>query len=494
MKFFRNNAYWILGILIGIGISTVILVQRGQQQVVEAVQNIPDIADHTPDAKKPPPPGETEETGYWHGDHWHKTSYAAPAKRKPPRAVLKTTRSPSKTDTDLPTLKQWKHHPHRPDYERRTSTEIMSELGVPQEKIDLIHQIGEEMSIVPDVDVSLEAWILGKRQEVINILTEGLDTASAFKVLRTFPSGSYVRERAREYAQRAIDENPDFLEGRLYLVYRGPDDARSAAEFREILRDFPDSIGALTGLGVNLAMDHPVEAIYHLKRANRMDPSAGLAALGRAYQRLGDYKTAWVYLKKAQTYLHGPLLDGYIEAIEAGRPRIQPLPQLKEKRLENTGKLPEVQDAFPQDTGTVSETSRDDTAWFKETSPQFGSEHKTVDSDRDRAAAAAKQAHEEFLKNQELLQKELNDFLQWAETIMNADTPMDSNNFLMKEMEAFLKGGQAQFEPDRIVRAFETLERYGSEEGIKHLQKNDPEVAKQVQRLLAEKRLPHPKK
>ena len=57
----------------------------------------------------------------------------------------------------------------------------------------------------------------------------------------------------------------------------------------------------------------------------------------------------------------------------------------------------------------------------------------------------------------------------------------------MQEMEAHLKGGQAQFEPERIIRAFETMERYGSAEGIKRLQKADPDLEKQVQRLLAEK-------
>ena len=70
---------------------------------------------------------------------------------------------------------------------------------------------------------------------------------------------------------------------------------------------------------------------------------------------------------------------------------------------------------------------------------------------------------------------------------------MDTNNFLMKEMEAHLKRGQPQFEPERIVRAFEIMERYGPAEGIKRLEKNDPEVAKQVQRLLAEKRPPQRK-
>ena len=154
--------------------------------------------------------------------------------------------------------------------------------------------------------------------------------------------------------------------------------------------------------------------------------------------------------------------------------------------------LPDViWDPFPDNTTVTPEPFRDDTGWSEKRSPHSPSEQKTVDSERERAVAAAKRAHDDFLRHQELSQKEINDFLQWAETIMNAESPMDTNNFLMKEMEAHLKDGTATFDPERIIRAFEILERYGAKEGIKHLQKSDPDVAAQVQRLLAEKRTPH---
>ena len=42
MKFLRNNTYWILGVLIGIGISSIILIQRGNQQNAETAQHAPD--------------------------------------------------------------------------------------------------------------------------------------------------------------------------------------------------------------------------------------------------------------------------------------------------------------------------------------------------------------------------------------------------------------------------------------------------------------------
>ena len=42
----------------------------------EVLQQIKDdiAARNAQDAVKPPPSGETAETGYWHGDHWHRTA------------------------------------------------------------------------------------------------------------------------------------------------------------------------------------------------------------------------------------------------------------------------------------------------------------------------------------------------------------------------------------------------------------------------------------
>ena len=480
MLFLRKHTYLILGLLVGIVISGVILLQRGQQQTNTSAVIASDAADHITDTAKTPPPGETHQTGHRHSGKGHGVLSA-------PRGNVITGKVPISQNKHTPTLRKWKHHPHTSDH--RTSP-TLAELGLPQKKLDRILQEAN-MSIIPEGGIDDPvAWAEEMIQKRVNILTEDMDTVSAFKLLKVLP-WQYFKKYASEFAQRAIDENPDFVEGRLYLVYKGPDDARAAKEYRDILRDFPDSKGALTGLGSRLVMDHPVEAIYHLKRANRMYPSSGLAALGRAYQRLGDYKTAWIYLKKAQTYPHGPALDRHVELIEAGTPLIQPLPLKGVEFPAVKDTISEVSDGFTQDTETVPDIVRDDTGWFEEfeeTPPQFSHERETTDTARARAATAVKQAHEDYLKYKERAQKEFNDFMQWAETVMNADAPMDTNNFLMKEMEAFLKGGKPQFEPERIIRGFEIMERYGAADGIKRLQKVDPDLAKQVQRLLSEKR------
>lgn len=50
-----------------------------------------------------------------------------------------------------------------------------------------------------------------------------------------------------------------------------------------------------------------------------------------------------------------------------------------------------------------------------------------------------------------------------------------------KNLETALRN---QFKPERYQKAMSTLKRYGPEEGLRRLKKSDPEVAKQVERLL----------
>ena len=54
---------------------------------------------------KPPPPGETAESGHWHGDEWHTEANEMPAKSKPSAETSALPRSPdflSADDIDSP--------------------------------------------------------------------------------------------------------------------------------------------------------------------------------------------------------------------------------------------------------------------------------------------------------------------------------------------------------------------------------------------------------
>ena len=72
--------------------------------------------------------------------------------------------------------------------------------------------------------------------------------------------------------------------------------------------------------------------------------------------------------------------------------------------------------------------------------------------------------------------------MQWAESIMK-DSPINTNNFLAKELERHLLGKETSFDPDRITRGFDMIQKYGQNDGIKRLEKIDPDLAKQVKEL-----------
>lgn len=48
-----------------------------------------------------------------------------------------------------------------------------------------------------------------------------------------------------------------------------------------------------------------------------------------------------------------------------------------------------------------------------------------------------------------------------------------------ERMEAAL---HKQFQPQRLARAIETLNRYGPEEGLRRLKESDPEIAEQIRK------------
>lgn len=230
--------------------------------------------------------------------------------------------------------------------------------------------------------------------------------------------------------------------GSIFVVQRGQ---QQSEETGKITQDIAKS--SPPGELVNLIWyDSPEEAIgYALKgiRNNNSHPdSARLhAVLGFAYQRLGDYKTAWVHLKKGQALTeqclsccpspgeatqHVEVVEHYdysahITAIESRRPLVQ--------------------------RQRTARSSRDNTEAFEE----------------------------------------LDGFLKWAGAIMR-DTPITTNNFLAKELESHLLGQKTTFHPERITRAFELMEQHKQSKGMRLLQQSDPPLAREVLRMFNKKR------
>ena len=459
MRFFRNNWYWMLSILVGLGISMIILTQRNQPQV-ERRQHV-----------ERKTPGQTKQ-GKIRGSTTHSHSHYH--QQRPRRHSM-----PQETSSHLSKL--------RSQYQDQIIEKRSFESSI----------FGYcEYDVYPDEFYEKELEILCgdmNPEEAANYLESvGYYSPALLKLLDTIHAFKYLKEvgdrrpESREYAERVITENPSTsieLEARFYIAEvlipaLKETFTEKAQAYSAILDIVPDSTRALAGLGVTLVQDNkPTEAISYLKKQNSLDSRHPADAwLGEAYEKLGNVKTAWVYYKKALANGHPQpwRMRMHIEAIEAGVPIYKPVELTLESGSRDVDEVKHTPDPH------VSQKKSDHIKVFTDDPLLVEYESTSSQESRDeydkRRRAAAEAAH------QELSQKELDDFLQWTETIMNADAPMDTNNFLMKEMEAHLKGGQTQFDPDRIVRAFETMERYEAAEGIKQLQKADPDLAKQMQR------------
>ena len=160
---------------------------------------------------------------------------------------------------------------------------------------------------------------MGPPREEVEILVEGMDDLSAARYLRM--QGGYD-EYVREYAAKALNEDPDNFEV-LYIFTQAQDlEADRETGFRRLLEMDPNFVPVLSKLGVILARDSPEEAIEYLERANQLEPDNNLFHLGISYQRVGEYDKALVVLKRADELNRAPMALAHIKAIEAGTPRV----------------------------------------------------------------------------------------------------------------------------------------------------------------------------
>ena len=295
-----------------------------------------------------------------------------------------------------------------------------------------------------------------------------------------------VPQKEREaYARGVLARAPDNPDAQMVLLSAEPDNATAAAGYRDIVDRDPENISALNALGYRLHYDQPEEAIEYLKKANSLDSTLGFFNLGLASERLGDLKTAWLYYRKQQTIQNGDLVVLHKRAIERGNPLYKPISR-------TPSSIPES-DATPLDIGTSPHEEMlvpvaEETPWLPELPSQerHPSENQLTDKDSQKAARA-EAARAEFQRQHAAAQQELEEFRKWAESIMNAEDPIDFDDFLSKELAAHLKGGDAMFAPERTVRAYEMIERYGPEKGLQKLKEKDPELAEQMERLIEAK-------
>ena len=325
-------------------------------------------------------------------------------------------------------------------------------------------------------------------------LTESETIELARRIVRDYPYSDAALEA--RYRLMRVDGKSGYVLDVPYL--------------KGMLKYYPNSTRVLTNLAQGVMKDSPEEAIAFGKKSLRIDPSDDSAhlALGRAYQFLGDYKTALVHLKSAKKF-RDPDDYGYISAIidgkridkdydiitheilmiEAGTPRFGP--------------DPEPSGAFSTDVGisgpsSVPASSPDLDSMFD---PSDLPELPTVDervvdpavpSLRDAAVMRAREAAEaeRLASVREQQRKEFASFLRWMDTIETAKSPADLEDFLMREMATQLRGGSSEFTPDRLIRAFETMEQHGEAAGLRALEKLDADLARKLLRERPKQRMP----
>ena len=316
---------------------------------------------------------------------------------------------------------------------------------------------------------------MGPPRAEIEILVEGMDNLSAARYLR-MQSG--YDEFVREYAAKALNEDPDNFDA-LYIFTQAQDlETDRETGFRKLLEIDPNFVPALSKLGVILARDSPEEAIEYLERANQLEPDNNLFHLGISYQRVGEYDKALVVLKRADELNRAPMAQAHIQAIEAGTPRVPLIQREVEEPLQPETEEQETGNLLPEsDPSTHPESMEAETERSPTESPQTHTEDRQQEEDI--RAFFEQMSEAEFAAFKQLITKEFPELLPKD----LPELPTDAN----VEPSPGEDQALARFSPERLNRAMETLNRYGPEEGLRKLQKEDPEIAKQVGRLINRK-------
>ena len=434
-----RRMYWGLAILITLVVTATVWVVLHNNAEIEEMKResaelLPQSDDpsfqHTPKRVadspdyQPPPLGETDDTGYWEGNTWHQKPAPKPKKR-------------GFWSEDPDTLADRMRH----DHDLKNS-----------ERVLLAQRIVHEY---PYSEAAIDA---------------------RYKLMLYDENGNYMGPLSEE----AAVEN-------------------AVASYKDMLKYHPNSSRVLTDLAWTLEKKSPAEAIAFGQKSLRIDPSNREThqALAHAYQYLGDYKTALVHLKAGQK-LSDPNEPGMIEfvidedtslyndydhftyeisMIAAGTPRYGPDPQ---PPISSSVDVP----MFPSDAVPTPppDPSFDPLSVPSDMPAASSVEERDVDSAvpswRDVPAVRAREAMETERRRRE----EFDSFLQWMEQIEQAKSPADLDDFLMRELAMQLQGGTSEFTPERLIRAFETLQRHGERQGRIELEKRDAALAREMAR------------
>ena len=328
-------------------------------------------------------------------------------------------------------------------------------------------------------------------------LTEGLDAFTAAKRLEALEpgGGGNYGPYIRAFAAQAYAENPDDVEVVKFwaeLQHIPPwhgSNPEAIRAYRKLLELRPDSPDALLGLSEALWTTEPEEALGHLEklqRTSRFSPW-DVELQAKAYQRMGDSKTALEVLKTYREkypmrepvelspllgYSGGPTeIDFQIQAVEEGKPLVEPHPRYLEAPPSNEGierapVSPFEKPSVPTEDGTTQELI--DKAGPHDSPPADtgdGLSRAEIDRFFRDMTAHELDVFEQFIRDE---------FPEYAQLLdETSKTPARPR----KEMEA-------EFTPKQFRNAQQTLQKYGLRESLKRLQQTDPQLARQLAREL----------
>ncbi len=465
--------YGLLAVVLIVCVSALIMHQRTPKS--EPEQKTPEVAERTPDAARPPMRTARDSTE-------RKTSGAI--RPNPAARINSAIKKPVHVGHDHPAPPP----PLPADILQRLDTDPKLRELAAADKLWDWRETGP--TLTP------EAF-----QRELEVLTEGMTPEEAIAFLeehghyneailsqvsahRAFKYLMAIRARreANEYAKKALAENPDNIEIKMHLMLSEQDDAKAAEGYREILAKDPNHLGALLNLAYRTHYDDPEGALEHLTKANKLDPTRGSEVIGMVYERLGDLKTAWLYYRKHLIFWpRDPLAESHLSWLEAGEPKYTPI------HLERQT-VPPREEAVVDEEAAIPKAQQPPAAQEVPEFPERPSRETHPQQDQPTDAEAARAEFQRL--QQAAMQEELDKFIKWAERIMHEDSVRDTEDFLAQELAIHLAGGKSEVSPERLVRAFELMERHGRTKGLRRLKEKDPDLATAMERLLEEKRQP----
>ena len=148
------------------------------------------------------------------------------------------------------------------------------------------------------------------KKKELEVLTEGLDALSAAKYLKTLDGfhGDF-RDAIREYAERALVDDPDSFNALFLKLQLSSDNAEREAGFLRLYEMDPHSFDVVHRLGAVIMRRNPEESLEYLQQAVELRPreSGAHVTLAMCYHKLGRLEEALATYEKAHQLYPGEL-------------------------------------------------------------------------------------------------------------------------------------------------------------------------------------------